>query len=193
MMATNIALTDLTNGALDVNNEWSGTGVFDVLMKAVNENIEGQYNKTRITGTDYATVYLGAMQSVIAQSMQYLLTEKKAEAEIDLLQTQDSEIKLNGIKDRAVKEEQALNEADKRLSTAKAREVQEAQRRLYERQILGFDDNKEIKAFESQLNSWALLHSSGMIDAVTIPTVLSDANLESTYNSLISDTDETQL
>lgn len=192
-MATNIVLTDLTNGTLGANNEWGGTGVFDVLMKAVNKNIEGQYNKNRITGPDYASVYLGAIQSVIAQSVQYLLQEQKIEADVDLVKTQNTEIQLNGIKDRNIKTEQALNEADKRLSTAKARELQEAQRRLYERQIIGFDDNKEIKAFESQLNSWALLHSSGMIDSVVLPSVINADNLQATYNSLVADTDESKL
>jgi len=83
-MVTNIVLTDLTNGTLSPTNEWTGTGVFDILVNAVNKNIEGQYNLGRINATDYATVYLGGLQSVIQQSMQYLLAEKKAEADTDV-------------------------------------------------------------------------------------------------------------
>ena len=73
-----VALEDLTDGHLDENNDWRGTGVFDELMEAVNLNIEGQYNKKRIDGSDYATVYLGAMQSVISESIRFLLDKDKA-------------------------------------------------------------------------------------------------------------------
>jgi hypothetical protein len=113
-----ILITDLTDGALDGNNDWSGSGVFDKLIEAVNKNIEGQYNKGRISGSDYANVYLGSMQSVLAQSMQYLLQEKSIEAdialkekqlekvdeEIDLLQTQDLDVQ----KSTEVKERQMI-------------------------------------------------------------------------------------
>jgi len=114
-MATNIVLTDLTNGSLTASNEWTGTGVFDVLVNAVNKNIEGQYNLGRINATDYANVYLGGLQSVIQQSMQYLLQEKQVEAQVDLLAAQKSEAELNGIKDRLLKDEQISVEANRAL------------------------------------------------------------------------------
>jgi len=100
-MATDLVITDLVNGSLDSNNEWVGTGVFDKLISAVNKNIEGQYNQGRITSTDYANVYLGGMQSVIAQSMQYLLQEKQVEAQTDLLITQREQAELDGAAKRA--------------------------------------------------------------------------------------------
>jgi hypothetical protein len=73
-MATDITIEQLTDGTL-TDNEWVGTGVFDKLIDAVNQNIEGQYNKGRIKGTDYANVYLGSMQSVISQSIEFLLNK----------------------------------------------------------------------------------------------------------------------
>lgn len=83
-MATDININEFTDGTL-VNNEWTGTKVFDVLMNAVNKNIEGQYNQQRLTGSDYATVYLGALQMVIQQSMGYIMGEKEKEATVDNL------------------------------------------------------------------------------------------------------------
>jgi len=80
---TNIVLTDLTNGRLNTQNDWIGTGVFDKLVNAVNKNIEAQYNKGRITGPEYANVYLGSMQFTIGEAMQYLLQKQRVEAEID--------------------------------------------------------------------------------------------------------------
>ena len=92
-----IVIEDLTNGSLNADNEWVGTGIFDKLIAAVNKNIEGQYNLTRITGPEYATVYLGAMQSVIAQSMQYLLQEKVVEAQVDKLQEEIDLLRIQQI------------------------------------------------------------------------------------------------
>lgn len=81
-MATEIEVSDLTNGNV-VNQEWVGTGVFDTLMAAVNKNIEVQYQKGRITGTDYAQVYLGALQSTLQQSVEFLLRKELTEAQTD--------------------------------------------------------------------------------------------------------------
>ncbi len=71
-------VSELTDGNL-TNNTWTGLGVFDKLMFAVNENIRGEYNQGRLQGSDYATVYLGSMQTVIAQSIQFLQNDKTIE------------------------------------------------------------------------------------------------------------------
>jgi hypothetical protein len=109
-MMADITITDLTDGSLDANNDWAGTGVFDKLIEAVNKNIEGQYNKGRISGSDYANVYLGSMQSVLAQSMQYLLQEKVVEADIALKEKQleiAEQERLVLYVDRVLKDKQA--------------------------------------------------------------------------------------
>ncbi len=82
-MATNIVIEDLTNGSVD-NGEWEGSGVFDKLMSAINKNIEIQFEADRLTGEDYANVYLGAMQAAMQSSMQFVLEEKASEAQIEL-------------------------------------------------------------------------------------------------------------
>ena len=91
-MAIDIILADITNGDLNVTHDWEGTGVFDVLIGAVNKNIESQYAKGRITGSDYATVYLGSIQAVLQQSMEYVLREKVTEAQVAGLE-KDLELK----------------------------------------------------------------------------------------------------
>ena len=62
-----------------------GTGNFDKLMKVVTLHVEAQFNAGRITGTDYATVYLGALQSTLAQAVTFTLNMNKANNEADLL------------------------------------------------------------------------------------------------------------
>ena len=60
-----------------------GTGHFDVLMKSISLHIEDQYTKGRLKGTDYANVYLGAMQSAMQLAEQFALQEQLTEAQID--------------------------------------------------------------------------------------------------------------
>ena len=94
---TTTELTDLTNGSI-VNQEWQGTGVFDVLIAAVNKNIEIQYQKGRITGNDYAQVYLGGMQAVLQQAMQWVLQADTNAAQVDdirkSIELKDAQLKI---------------------------------------------------------------------------------------------------
>jgi len=68
-----IAITEITQGTL------TGTGVFDKLMASVTAHLDDQYSKGRITGAEYATVYLGAVQSAMQQSVSFVLGEQQAE------------------------------------------------------------------------------------------------------------------
>ncbi len=65
-----------------------GDGVFDKLMAAVNAQIGTQYEKGRITGSDYANVYLGAIQSAMQFAIQYTLGNQRAQLEnLQILET----------------------------------------------------------------------------------------------------------
>jgi hypothetical protein len=57
-------------------------------MKATNAHIDVEFRKNRIKGSEYATVYLGAMQSVMSQSLQLLLNQQKVNLEAELLTEQ---------------------------------------------------------------------------------------------------------
>ena len=88
-MIMTIDINDFSNGSIDASNpqdpKWVGTGVFDVIMKAANENIKIQNQTSRITGAEYAEVYLGTMQSAISEAMKFILNrpgiEKGLEAQ----------------------------------------------------------------------------------------------------------------
>lgn len=76
---TNIVITDITTGIVD------GTGIFDKLMASVKAHIHDEYDNGRIKGPEYSQVYLGAIQAVLNQSVQFALQEKQTEAQVDLL------------------------------------------------------------------------------------------------------------
>ena len=88
MAVTTINIEEVTDNVVTTNNVVTGDGVFDKLMETVNTHIDAQFKLNRIKGSDYATVYLGAMQSVIAQSIQFALQKKSQAAQVDLITRQ---------------------------------------------------------------------------------------------------------
>lgn len=58
---------DLTTKTVD------GTGTFDVLMSSISAHLGSEYDKGRITGAEYAKVYLGAMEAAMGNAVQFLL------------------------------------------------------------------------------------------------------------------------
>ena len=84
-----------TNNTNPQEPKWEGTGIFDVIIKAANENIKIQHKTSRITGAEYAEVYLGTMQTAISEAMKLLLQNdtlakdvEVKQANIDLLNRQ---------------------------------------------------------------------------------------------------------
>ena len=248
-----IQLSDLTNvstvRASGTQPVWEGTAIFDVLMKAVNENINIQYELTRITGSDYATVYLGAIETCIKEATNLLLQKAITDKEIEVKQAQILQIQaatLNTQEDTKLKSAQIKTEQEEtKLKTAQAiayplqsakdlevkskeievktqqiltmqnddniKSAQSAkdlevktkdlvvkqaqidklnddkltsakQRNLYQRQIEGFDDNKYQKLFESQLSSWGLMFSSGMLTEK--PSIITGDKVSQLYTKL---------
>ena len=86
MASTNIDIKTAQLDVLDVQElttkQLNGTGVFDVLMSTSSIHIKEEYDKGRIRGQEYAQVYLGAMQAVLATSVEYLNRSKLLGIEI---------------------------------------------------------------------------------------------------------------
>ncbi len=98
MSSFQIDIKDFSNGQIDNTNSqepsWEGTGIFDVIIKAANENIKIQHKTSRITGAEYAEVYLGTMQSAISEAMKFILNKKTIEKG---LEAQDVSIAISEV------------------------------------------------------------------------------------------------
>lgn len=70
-----LSIDQLTTQVVD------GTGVFDVLMKAVRAHLNEEHKANRITGGDYAKVVLGAVTGVMQYGTQFLLSRDRARLE----------------------------------------------------------------------------------------------------------------
>ena len=81
---TDITIANLTNKT----DSTIGTGVFDVLAETIKLHLDDQFNEGKITGPEYATVFLGALQATLQQSLTFLLSEQEASKKIDLLDKQ---------------------------------------------------------------------------------------------------------
>ena len=206
-----IDITDFSNGQIDNTNpqdpKWEGTGIFDVIIKAANENIKIQHKTSRITGAEYAEVYLGTMQSAISEAMKFVLQNDtlakelelkqaqiaKINAERDLVNAQIAAFGAQQDKELQLKDAQISKiNADKELTIVQALVYPEQQAKdiavkdanidLLNRQKEGFDDNKHQKLFEAQMNAWALMFSSGLL--TTQPKIISNDSASSLYNVL---------
>jgi hypothetical protein len=87
----------------------NGSGVFDKLMYVSKLHIIEEQEAGRITGSEYANVYLTLMQNIISQSIEYVTKKELIEAQI-LGAQKDTDLKsaqILGIeKDNLVKDEQ---------------------------------------------------------------------------------------
>ena len=81
-----ISIVNLTqNVVTSADNIVTGTGIFDDMMTTVNAHMAAQFNLGRITGSDYATVYLTAIQATVQQAVAYTIGVQKGNAEESLL------------------------------------------------------------------------------------------------------------
>lgn len=55
-----------------------GTGVLDTLMRAMDQHIQREYDKNRITGAEYAKTYTEVTTAVLGQSVAFLLQKDQA-------------------------------------------------------------------------------------------------------------------
>ena len=119
-----------------------GTGNFDNLMKVVTLHLEKQFTDGRITGTDYATVYLGAFQSTLAQAVSFTLNMNKANEEADLLAQKTT-----------TEYAQTLVTGN---TTPNANSIAGKQITLFTEQAKGFKWNAENKYLKSLLDAYAI-------------------------------------
>lgn len=154
-------VSKLTTGEID------GSGIFDKMMQISLLHVKDEYDSGRISGSDYANVYLGIITSMMQSAVQYALSYQeiaKLNAEIGLLrqktqtelaQTSDVLIAGLGFNDNTVLGGNVGNQAD-----------------LYVAQKDGFLRDAEQKAAKLLIDTWSLRKS---IDDATL---VSDANLD---------------
>jgi len=142
-----ILFSDVTTG--DV----SGKGVFDVLMSSIEDRLHTQYKEGRITGSDYATVYVSALQNAMSQAIQFVLTKQQSDKQADLLSAQIESLE----RELAIKEEQSAKDLllkdEQLLASENDRSIKLAQSNqellVKDEQIIASQNDRDIKLTQS--------------------------------------------
>ena len=125
-----VIITPITNEDL-TTKVVNGTGIFDELMTAANAHLDSQFKNERITGTQYAEVYLGQLQAVLANAVQFLIERDKTYLNNLLINAQ-----IELANKQAELAEKQLEQADKQLELLEKQiELQQAQSDLARQKI----------------------------------------------------------
>ncbi len=152
--------------------------------------------------TDAQTNEINARKTLIEKQIsdqeyvtQYIRTEEynnlKKDAELKVSQTNEINARTDLTQKQTLDQEYItsnIRPTEKDLNISKKQEIEEQkntqvkQQELLERQTRGFDDNFRFKLFDSQMNAWAMMFSSGMLESK--PTIITNDELSSLYNDI---------
>lgn len=126
--------------ALDQVTNSTQTGVLDVLMAKVQQELDVQFQHKRITGPQFAEICLNILPSIVGQSIQYVTAVETANNQAMLINAQRLQVEAETLK--AQVEKQIL---DSKLLLA-AKELEQAQKQidLLDAQLLRADIEKAL-------------------------------------------------
>jgi hypothetical protein len=153
-----LTIANLTAGvSTDANNVVTGTGILDDMMETVNAHLAAQFNLGRITGSDYATVYLTAMQATLQQAVAYTIGTQKGNAEESLLfQKEITEF--------------AQTEKSTKIAPTTTSVIGKANN-LSTEQAKGFKWNADQKYLKTLLDAWSVNISTAGVAATGITSI----------------------
>ena len=136
-----LSIAEFTKDAKLTGDTVSGTGAFDQMMATVALFVKAEHAAGRLTGPEYATVLLGAIQATTQQAMAYVLSHDKIDAEVD--QTEKETLKI--VQDtRYVQEQTALTGAQ-RVNTAEDTHLKTSQRRKTDAEATLLNDKRNTE------------------------------------------------
>ena len=153
-----IDINNLTqNVTTSADNVVTGSGIFDDMMTTVNAHMAAQFNLGRITGSDYATVYLTAIQATVQQAVAFTIGAQKGNAEQSLL---------------FQKEVTEFAQTDKSTKAApSATSIMGAAAALSAEQAKGFKWNADQKYLKTILDAWSINTSTAGVAATGITAI----------------------
>ena len=189
---SNINVLDLTNGKIHKNADkeyyWDGPVILDKLLNVLGQNLKTQLDNGWIEGSEYANAYVRMMEIATVQAMAWIKMSKDIAAQnrqldqVDNRNSADLCIQNNKL---ALEEKQI----DNNFKIAKDKLALEERKvdsdiKVAKRQIAGYDDNIVIKLLQAELDAFALIYSSGMLDNPDLGP-LNVTNLNMAWNMLV--------
>ena len=189
--------SDLTERKVD------GCGTFDILMSSVYAHLRTEFDKNRITGAEYTKAYIALTESVISNSVQFLLQKENAywqavAGQLEVVKTAKAieEIEQNIINKtkealildeqrKLVKEQmesQLAQTLDVRTDSAAVSGLIKTQKDLYKQQIDSYKRDAETKVGKLLIDTWTTQKT--VDEGLTAPTQVSNANLDTLISTL---------
>ena len=207
---SNINVLDLTNGKIHKNADkeyyWDGPVILDKLLNVLGQNLKTQLDNGWIEGSEYANAYVRMMEIATVQAMAWIKMSKDIAAQnrqldqVDNRNSADLCIQNNKLALEEKKIDSDIEIANKKLALeekqvdnnfkiAKDKLALEERKvdsdiKVANRQIAGYDDNIVIKLLQAELDAFALIYSSGMLDNPDLGP-LNVTNLHNAYNTLV--------
>ena len=102
--------------------------VFDTLMGTVKKHLQEEYDAQRLKGADYSKVYLGSMEAVLGNSVQYLIgmalmDEQKADLIAGTNQKEAQTRQINYVTSTQLPAQVSLTKAQETQTTSQTRQV----------------------------------------------------------------------
>ncbi len=181
---------------MDCNNECKPilditqfADIYDELNVKVRKVLQEDYDCKKINGATYAATWAAMMSPAVGQILGALVSLETKETNMDRCVKQEQ---CDASKAKTIQNE-CMAQADCELKDAQEKKVEYETShilpqnvRLVKRQVIGFDDNKTIKAFNAGMSAWGLAFSSGLLNST--PNFVNNQQLTSTYNALNSPT-----
>ena len=189
---SNINVLDLTNGRIHRNSDreyyWDGPVILDKLLNVLGQNLKTQLDNGWIEGSEYANAYVRMMEIATVQAMAWIKMSKDIAAQNRQLDQVDNknaaDVCLQNNK-LALEEKQVDNNFKiARDKLALEERKVDSDIKVAKRQIAGYDDNIVIKLLQAELDAFALIYSSGMLDNPDLGP-LNVINLNTVWNMLV--------
>jgi hypothetical protein len=173
--------------------------VYKTMAELVYADMDKQYKEKKINGATYAETWAKLMSAVISGSLSTVAqlqmdeTEmdrcvKQSQCDVNQAKVEESKATIEEIKKKS-KREECLAQAECNLKASQKSKVDyekntvlPKQVEFTQRQIQGFDDNKYQKLLDIQMNAWAMMFSSGMMEEK--PQIITSDEVSNLYYHL---------
>jgi len=142
--------------------------IYDILDGKVTKRLQEDYDCKKINGATYAATWAAMMNPAVGHILNSIVSLQNKETAAD----------------RCVKYANCdLIKEQERKVTYEVDNILPEQKKLTTRQIAGFNDNIRQKLFEAQMNAWAMMFSSGLLEEK--PSIITNDSVTALYNSML--------
>ena len=160
---------------------------FDALFDTLNTKVRGQlqadYDCKKINGATFAATWAAMMSPAVGQILSSIVSLQNKETAADRCVKQAQCDKIQYEIDNLLPIDKDIKTKTKEKISYEVSTVLPAQVSLTNRQRTGFDDNVNQKLFEAQINSWAMMFSSGLLEET--PSIISNDSVSALYGRLV--------